>query len=168
MRRMAAERPPLIFSKYICWLALFDTTSRALGGSRRTALARITGISPLRGSLRAAPIAWSRYHPGLWLDRSIIVRLLTRVGLGKPAAMRNSLPQAALWTDGHRSAPSLAVFGAVSRTGGLGASSSVASALLPEGLSSADVSRCRIFHSQGAEGRQQATDTPSAEQIGPK
>ena len=39
------------------WLALFDTTSRALGGSRRTALARITGISPLRGSLRAAPIA---------------------------------------------------------------------------------------------------------------
>ena len=79
---------------------------RCQGGSRRTALARTTGISPLRGSLRAAPIAWSRYHPGLWLDRSIIVRLLTRVGLGKPAAMRNSLPQAALWTDGHRSAPS--------------------------------------------------------------
>ena len=39
------------------WLALFDTTSRALGGSRRTVLAHITGISPLRGSLRAAPIA---------------------------------------------------------------------------------------------------------------
>ena len=62
----------------------------------------------------------------------------------KPAAMRNSPPQAALWTDGHRSAPFLAVFDAVPRTGGLGASSSVASALLPEGLSSADVSRCRI------------------------
>ena len=30
----------------------------------------------------------------------------------KPAAMRNSPPQAALWTDGHRSAPSLAVFDA--------------------------------------------------------
>lgn len=43
--------------------------------------------------------------------------------------MRNSPPQAALWTDGHRSAPSLAVFDAVSRTGGLGASSSVALAL---------------------------------------
>ena len=39
------------------WLALFDTTSRALGGSRRTVLAHITGISSLRGSLRAAPIA---------------------------------------------------------------------------------------------------------------
>ena len=47
--------------------------------------------------------------------------------------MRNSPPQAALWTDGYRSAPFLAVFDAVSRTGGLGASSSVASALLPEG-----------------------------------
>ena len=85
---------------------------RRQGGSRRTVLAHITGISPLRGSLRAAPIAYSRYHPGLWLDRSIIIRLLTRVGLGKPAAMRNSPPQAALWTDGHRSAPSLAVFDA--------------------------------------------------------
>ena len=83
---------------------------RRQGGSRRTVLAHITGISPLRGSLRAAPIAWSRYHPGLWLDRSIITRLLTRVGLGKPAAMRNSPPQAVFWTDGHRSAPSLAVF----------------------------------------------------------
>ena len=125
---------------------------RRQGGSRRTVLAHITGISPLRGSLRAAPIACSRYHPGLWLDRSIIIRLLTRVGLGKPAAMRNSPPQAALWTDGHRSAPSLAVFDAVSRTGGLGASSSVASAPLPEGLSSADVSRCRIFTFQGCRG----------------
>ena len=54
---------------------------RRQGGSRRTVLAHITGISPLRGSLRAAPIAYSRYHPGLWLDRSIIIRLLTRVGL---------------------------------------------------------------------------------------
>ena len=88
---------------------------RRQGGSRRTVLAHITGISPLRGSLRAAPIAWSRYHPGLWLDRSIITGLLTRVGLGKPAAMRNSPPQAALWPDGHRSAPFLAVFDADSR-----------------------------------------------------
>ena len=36
-----------------------------------------------------------------------------RAGM-KPAAMRNSPPQAAFWTDGHRSAPSLAVFDAVS------------------------------------------------------
>ena len=54
---------------------------RRQGGSRRTVLAHITGISPLRGSLRAAPIAWSRFYPGLWLDRSIITGLLTRVGL---------------------------------------------------------------------------------------
>ena len=53
--------------------ALFDTTSRALGGNWRTVLAHVTGISPLRGSLRAAPIAWSRFHSGLWLGRSIIV-----------------------------------------------------------------------------------------------
>ena len=53
------------------------------GGSRRTVLTHITGISPLRGSLRAAPIACSRYHPGLWLDRSIITGLLTRVGLAE-------------------------------------------------------------------------------------
>ena len=88
---------------------------RRQGGSRRTVLAHITGISPLRGSLRAAPIACSRYHPGLWLDRSIIIRLLTRVGLGKPATMRSSPPQAVFGTDGHRSAPSLAVFDASSR-----------------------------------------------------
>lgn len=83
--------------------------------------------------------------------------------------MRNSPPQAALWTDGNRSAPYLAVFDGLIAveaielrviffscrstyisTGGLGASSSVASAPLPEGLSSADVSRCRIFYLQGS------------------
>ena len=48
-----------------------------------------------------------------------------------PAAMRNSPPQAVLWTDGNRSAPYLAVFDAgASRTDGLGASSNVASASL--------------------------------------
>ena len=37
-----------------------------------------------------------------------------------PAAMRNSPPQAVLWTDGNRSAPYLAVFDAgASRTDGL-------------------------------------------------
>ena len=65
----------------------------------------------------------------LWLDRSIIIRLLTRVGPVLPAAMRNSPPQAVLWTDRYRSAPFLAVFDAGICTGGLGASSSVALAL---------------------------------------
>ena len=106
--------------------------------------ARHGNLTPPRISPSCPHCLW------LWLDRSIITGLLTRVGLDKPASMRNSPPQAALWTDGHRSAPSLAVFDAVPRTGGLGASSSVASALLPEGLSSADVSRCRIFYLQGS------------------
>ena len=44
--------------------ALFDTTSRAMGGDLRTVLAHVTGVSPLRGSLRAAPIAWSRFTWG--------------------------------------------------------------------------------------------------------
>ena len=65
----------------------------------------------------------------LWLDRSIIIRLLTRVGPVSLAAMRNSPPQAAFWTDGYRSAPFSAVFDAGICTGGLGASSSVALAL---------------------------------------
>ena len=80
-------------------------------------------------------VAGQEYHYQI-ADEGRIRKILT--------AMRNSPPQAALWTDGHRSAPSLAVFDAVSRTGGLGASSSVASALLSESLSSADVSRYRI------------------------
>ena len=85
--------------------------------------------------------------------------MLTRVGPGKPAAMRNSPPQAALWTDGNRSAPYLAVFDGLIAveaielrviffscrstyisTGGLGASSSVALASLSGALSSTDVS----------------------------
>ncbi len=107
-------------------------------------LAHITGISPSE-DLSELPHCLIRYHPGLWLDRSIITGLLTRVGLDKPASMRNSPPQAALWTDGHRSAPSLAVFDAVPRTGGLGASSSVASAPLPE------ASRQRTYPAAGYE-----------------
>lgn len=95
----------------------------------------------------------------------------TEVSLSLTESLRYSLPQAVLWTDGpawHLIWPSLIdgnqlidkteqkcigvfVFNPCrSSTGGLGASSSVASALLPEGLSSADVSRCRIFYLQGS------------------
>ena len=77
-----------------------------------TARARVTGISPLRGSLRAAPTACGCGWTGVSL-------LDCRRGSGRtpvsPAAMRNSPPQATLWTDGHRSAPSLAVFDAGSQ-----------------------------------------------------
>ena len=60
----------------------------------------------------------------LWLGRSIIARLLTRV-------VAKQLASAAFWTDGNRSAPYLAVFYAeIVCTGGLGASSMVAVAPL--------------------------------------
>ena len=78
---MDRERPPSIKQSFHTCIRHYSP--RRQGGSRRTVLAHITGISPLRGSLRAAPIACSRYHPGLWLDRSIITRLLTRVGLAE-------------------------------------------------------------------------------------
>ena len=55
-RTASGKRPPRIL-QFGIWSALFDTTSRAVGGNCRTALVRVTGISPLRGSLRAAPIA---------------------------------------------------------------------------------------------------------------
>ena len=118
---------------YFADIALFDTTSRALGGNWRTALARVTGISPLRGSLRAAPIACGCGWTGVSL-------LDCWRGSGSASnenrtAMRNSPPQAVLWTDGNRFAPSLAVFDAdLVCTGGPGASSSVALAS-PSGAS---------------------------------
>ena len=37
-------------------LPVFDTTSPGVGGLTETASVRVTGISPLRGSLRAAPM----------------------------------------------------------------------------------------------------------------
>ena len=70
-----------------------------------------------------------------------------------PAAMRNSPPQAVLWTDGNRSAPYLAVFDAgASRTDGLGASSNVASASLSGASRQRTYPSCRIFYFQRSRG----------------
>ena len=115
-----------------------------------TARARVTGISPLRGSLRAAPIACGCGWTGVSL-------LDCRRGSGRtpvsPAAMRNSPPQAVLWTDGNRSAPYLAVFDAgASRTDGLGASSNVASASLSGASRQRTYPSCRIFYFQRSRG----------------
>ena len=66
--------------------------------------ARHGNLTPPRISPSCPHCLW------LWLDRSIITRLLTRVGPDKPAAMRDGPPRAALWTDGYRCAPFLAVF----------------------------------------------------------
>ena len=115
-----------------------------------TARARVTGISPLRGSLRAAPTACGCGWTGVSL-------LDCRRGSGRtpvsPAAMRNSPPQAVLWTDGNRSAPYLAVFDAgASRTDGLGASSNVASASLSGASRQRTYPSCRIFYFQRSRG----------------
>ena len=146
MRRMAAERPPLSFSKRISLVGPIRHYFPGPGRQQTDCVGTHHGnLTPPRISpscphclLPVSPgaVAGQEYH--YWIADE------GRTG-SKPAAMRNSPPQAALWTDGYRSAPSLAVFDAVSRTGGLGASSSVALAPFPEGLSSADVSRCRIF-----------------------
>ena len=106
-------------------LHLYSTLLPQVSGRQQTDCA-----GTHHGNLTPPRIAPSCPHClRLWLDRSIIIRLLTRVGPVAPVAMRNSPPQAVLWTDGYRSAPSLAVFDAGICTGGLGASSSVALAL---------------------------------------
>ena len=60
LSEIGRERPPLPildFQRQSFRTCIRHYSPRCQGGSRRTALARITGISPLRGSLRAAPIA---------------------------------------------------------------------------------------------------------------
>ena len=116
-------------------MALFDTTSRAVGG-RLGPRGRASRESHPSEDLSELPpllvaVAGQEYH--YWIAGE------GRAGLPRsPAAMRNSPPQAVLWTDGNRSAPYLAVFDAgASRTDGLGASYNVAAA----SLSGADVSK---------------------------
>ena len=65
--------------------------------------------------------------------------------LQNPAAMRNSPPQAVLWTDGYRSASYLAVFDAGIPHRWSWRILQRRFSLPLEGLSSTDVSRCRIF-----------------------
>ena len=115
------------------------------GGNRRTALARVTGISPLRGSLRAAPTKWFS------MDRSIITRLPMRVGLARNQPQcetaRHRLLFGRMGTAQHLHWPSLMQI--------LSAQVVLAhppASLQPPflgGISSADVSRCRIFSFQG-------------------
>ena len=110
---------------FVRQLHLYSTLLPQVSGRQQTDCA-----GTHHGNLTPPRIAPSCPHClRLWLGRSIIIRLLTRVGPVSPAAMRNSPPQAAFRTDGYRSAPFLAVFDADICTGGLGASSSVALAL---------------------------------------
>lgn len=88
-----------------CYSALFDTTSRADGRHTDRRLATPTGLSPLRGSLRAGPAyAGQVYHYRL------------------TGSWRNSLPEL-LWARWTRSAPFLPSLMQTSAcTGGLRAS----------------------------------------------
>ena len=115
MRRMAAERPPLILSKIhfagwpystllpgpwaaadgLCW-----HTSRESHPSED-----LSELPPLLDPGFTGAVAGQEYH----------YQIADEGRPDKPAAMRNSPPQATLWTDGHRSAPSLAVFDAGSQ-----------------------------------------------------
>ena len=89
-----------LHSCVVSYAPVFDTTSP---GGRATDLDRswlhcVMGVSPPRGSLPAALLAcgWD------WAE----------VSLSLTESLRNSPPQAVLWTDGYRSAPFLAVFDA--------------------------------------------------------
>ena len=119
-------------------MALFDTTPRALGGKCGPRWRASRESHPSEDLSELPPllvaVAGQEYHYQI-ADEG-------RIGLSRsPIAMRDSPPQAVLWTDGYRSAPYLAVFYAVhARTGGLGASSNVAVDPLPGILSSVDVS----------------------------
>ena len=116
--RYPSGRPPPFLTFAFPMMALFDTTSRAVGG-RLGPRGRASRESHPSEDLSELPpllvaVAGQEYH--YWIAGE------GRAGLPRsPAAMRNSPPQAVLWTDGNRSAPYLAVFDAgASRTDGLG------------------------------------------------
>ena len=110
--RYPSGRPPPFLTFAFPMMALFDTTSRAVGG-RLGPRGRASRESHPSEDLSELPpllvaVAGQEYH--YWIAGE------GRAGLPRsPAAMRNSPPQATLWTDGHRSAPSLAVFDAGSQ-----------------------------------------------------
>ena len=66
---------------------VFDTTS--LGGGRQTETAhmRVTGISPLRGSLRAAPMKMAgqeyHYHPDEVIAKQLVLLFCGRMGTAR-------------------------------------------------------------------------------------
>ena len=153
--RYLSGRPPPFLTFAFPMMALFDTTSRAVGG-RLGPRGRASRESHPSEDLSELP---PLLDPGItrgcgWTGVSL---LDCRRGSGRtpvsPAAMRNSPPQAVLWTDGNRSAPYLAVFDAgASRTDGLGASSNVASASLSGASRQRTYPSCRIFYFQRSRG----------------
>ena len=134
---MGRERPPSVSSEILDFQKaiiphLYSTLLPQVAGRQQTdcAGAHHGTLTPPRIS-PSCPHCLIPVSPGAVAGQEYHYQIADEGRAGsKLAAMRNSPPQAALWTDGHRSAPSLAVFDAemYSCTGGLGASSSVASA----------------------------------------
>ena len=86
-RCITAFRPPV-----------FDTTSPGGGRQTETAPMRVTGISPLRGSLRAAPTKMAgqeyHYHPDEVIAKQLVLLLFGRMGTARrltwPSFMRGN------------------------------------------------------------------------------
>ena len=139
------SRHGIRFPRFLTFVlpALFVATPQADGRFQTAAAGcRSTGLRPSEDLSELPPllvaVAGQEYH--YWIAGE------GRAGLPRsPAAMRNSPPQAVLWTDGNRSAPYLAVFDAgASRTDGLGASSNVAAASLSGASRQRTYPSCRI------------------------
>ena len=116
MRRMAAERPPLSFSKthFAGWPYSTLLPEPWAAGLDRAG-ARHGNLTPPRIS-PSCPHCLIPVSPGAVAGQEYHYQIADEGQIRKPlTTMRNSPPQAALWTDGHRSAPSLAVFDAGSQ-----------------------------------------------------
>ena len=116
---MGRERPPSISSEILDFQKaiiprLYSTLLPQAAGRQQTDC-----VGTHHGNLTPPRISPSCPHclipvsPGAMAGQEYHYQIADESRAGsKPAAMRNSPPQAALWTDGHRSAPSLAVFDA--------------------------------------------------------
>ena len=77
---------------------VFDTTSPGGGRQTETAPMRVTGISPLRGSLRAVPMKMARqeyhYHPDEIIAKQLVLLFCGRMGTARrltwPSFMREN------------------------------------------------------------------------------
>ena len=142
-----------IKSLFFLLMALFDTTSRALGdGLNCGRLSRIMGISPPPGSLPAALIAWSPGQGGLWLGRSIIIgwrdhceTACHRLFSGRMGTALHLIWPSLIKETGMNEQKIVASCFICPFTGGLGASSGVA---FPFGVRQQTYSGHRIFNFQ--------------------
>ena len=70
-------------------LPVFDTTPPGVGGLTETASVRVTGISPLRGSLRAAPMRTHGWTGVSLLPDGVIAKQLVPLFCGRMGTARH-------------------------------------------------------------------------------